>query len=26
LLGVLDWDIQSTETGNTFNTLFDFGD
>jgi len=25
-LGVLDWDIQSTETGNTFNTLFDFGD
>ena len=26
LLGVLDWDIQSTETGNTFNTLFDLGD
>lgn len=26
LLGVLDWDIQSTETGNTFNTLFDFGE
>jgi hypothetical protein len=26
LLGVLKWDISSTETKNTFNTLFDFGD
>ena len=26
LLGVLQWDISSTETKNTFNTLFDFGD
>ena len=26
LLGVLKWDISSTETKNTFNTLFDFGE
>ena len=26
LLGVLKWDILSTETKNTFNTLFDFGE
>ena len=25
LLGVLGWDIQSTESNNTFNNLFDFG-
>ena len=24
LIGVLDWDIQSTETSNTFNKLFEF--
>ena len=24
LIGVLDWDVQSTETSNTFNKLFDF--
>jgi len=24
LLGVLDWDIKSTEQKNTFNNLFDF--
>ena len=25
LLGVLGWDIKSTESNNTFNNLFDFG-
>jgi hypothetical protein len=24
LIGVLDWDVQSTETSNTFNKLFEF--
>jgi len=24
LIGVLSWDIRSTETKNTFNNLFDF--
>jgi len=24
LIGVLNWDIKSTETKNTFNKLFDF--
>jgi len=24
LIGVLGWDVQSTETTNTFNKLFDF--